>query len=193
MSKVFCPWFWRKLPISQVGVSFSCCPWLAGSQGLVSGKWPQPLWFSRYLQGLGSGKWPKPTDTNGFHAICRVLSVTSCQNHCFHGASTVLAVASGQNPWFSCFFARGFHCICRALAVASGQNPRFSLYLQGLGSGKWPKPMVFMALAVLSSPNPCFHGICRVLAVASGQKQSFFSWFLQGFGGGQNLDRFGCR
>ena len=77
----------------------------------------------------------------------------------------------------------GFHGICRVLSVASDQNPWFSLHLQGLVSGKWPKPMIFMVFAGSCqwqvAKNHGFHGICRVLSVASGHNP-WLSWYLQG-------------
>ena len=90
-------------------------------------------------------------------------------------------MASGQNPWLSwCLLglvaaARGFPGICWVLSVAGGQNPRFSRYLLGPGSGRWPKPKVFMVFAgsnqLQVAKTHGFHSICRVLPVASGPCQ----------------------
>ena len=93
----------------------------------------------------------------------------------FHGFCRVLSVASGK--------ITGSSGIYRVLSVARGQNPWFSWYLQGLVSGKWPKPMVFMVFAGSCqwqvAKTHGFHGICRVLSVASGHNP-WLSWYLQG-------------
>ena len=82
----------------------------------------------------------------------------------------------------------GFHGFCRVLSVASGKITGSSWYLQGLVSGKGPKPMVFMVFAGSCqwqvTKTHDFHGICWVLSVASGQNPGF-SWYLQGLVSGK--------
>ena len=149
----------------------SCCPWLGVSgflQGLGSGRsggrrspWPVScypwLGCSWFLQGLVNGKWQNTwlvmvftgscqwqvAKTQGFHGICRVLSVASCQNPWF--SWHLQGLVSGK--WPKPTKTHGFHGIYVFLSVASGQNPRFSRYFQGLVSGSGPSHLGKVRLA----------------------------------------------